>query len=116
MKIELNGVEYEIKEVSQNEYKELRLKEDEDTGCNSSDTKNGIFFGASHHYTCKIYLDATLPKDRKRKTLLHELTHCYIAEYITHEDVTFDGEMVADIVANSFDIINNIIKKYFKEK
>ena len=50
----------------------------------------------------------------KRKTLIHELTHCYIREYITHEEKNYSEEMVADISANSHDIIHKIVEDYFK--
>lgn len=113
MKIKMNGIEYEIKEVSQKEYKEYRKEEDKITCCDETDTSKGMYFGASHHYQGIIFLDENLPKDRKRKTLIHELTHCYIADYITHEEKTFDEEMVADISANSHDIIHKIVEDYF---
>ena len=43
MEFELNGIYYKIVEISQKEYKELRKKEDENDGCNSDDTKTGIY-------------------------------------------------------------------------
>lgn len=119
MQIDINGTIYEIREVSQKEYKEFRIKETEQTACDIKETeeaiKNGVYFGASHHYSCIIFLDKELPITRKRKTLMHELTHCYISEHITHDDKSFDEEMVADIVANSHDFIESVIDKYFKK-
>ena len=79
MKFKMNGVEYEIREVSQIEYKEYREKEDIETGCDETDTSKGMWFGASHHYKNIVFIDKELPKDRKIKTLIHELTHCYIS-------------------------------------
>lgn len=116
MKFKMNGIEYKIKEVSQKEYKLYRKSEDEKTGCKITDIEDGVYFGASHHYVNTVYLDESLSLDRKRKVLIHELTHCYISEYITHESHNFNEEMVADICANSYDIITNIVNKYFKEK
>ena len=115
MKIEMNGIKYTIKEVSQLKYKELRQEEDKQTGVEIPDLKTGVYYGASHHYTGVIYLDKSLPRDRKRKTLMHELAHCFISECITHTEKNYDEEMVCDIVANSHDIIENIVKRYFKE-
>lgn len=63
-----------------------------------------------------IFLDKDLCSDRKRSTLLHELGHCYIITYITHQDKNYNEEDVADIVANSHDIIRNIVDKYFEVK
>lgn len=114
MKVNFNNIQYEIIEISQEEYKKYRKQEDKATACEETDTTHGVFFGASHHYCNKIFIDKALPIDRKRKTLIHELAHCYISEYITHEEKQYNEEDVADIVANSYDIIENIINDYFK--
>lgn len=116
MKFKMNGVEYIIKEVSQEEYKKYRVEEDKKNQVEiTNDINTGVFFGASHQYVNVIFLDKDLPFDRKRKTLIHELTHCYIAEYITHQEKNYDEEMVADISANSHDIIHKIVEDYFKD-
>lgn len=114
-KFKMNNVEYTIKEVSQQEYKELRIKEDEEEGVEISDVKSGIYQGSTHHTKGVVYIDKNLPHEIKRKTLIHELTHCYIREYITHEEKAYNEEMVADISANSHDIIHKIVEDYFKE-
>ena len=114
MKFKMNDITYVIKEVSQKEYKELRVKEDEEDDVEISDVKNGIYQGSTHHTKGIVYIDKNLPHDIKRKTLIHELTHCYIREYITHEEKNYSEEMVADISANSHDIIHKIVEDYFK--
>lgn len=114
MKFKMNDITYVIKEVSQQEYKELRVIEDEEDGVEISDVKNGIYQGSTHHTKGIVYIDKNLPHDIKIKTLIHELTHCYIREYITHEEKTYSEEMVADISANSHDIIHKIVVDYFK--
>lgn len=49
-----------------------------------------------------------MPIDRKKSTLIHELAHCYIDNYITHCDKQYTEEDVADIVANlHYSIITN---------
>lgn len=116
MKFKMNNVEYTIKEVSQQEYKELRIKEDEEDGVEISDVKNGIYQGSTYYTKGIIYIDKNLPHEIKRKTLIHELTHCYIREYITHEEKNYSEEMVADISANSHDIIHKIVEDYFIPK
>ena len=73
------------------------------------------YYGLTFHDSCLIYLDKDLPLGRKKKTLIHELTHCYITTYITHLDNEYNEEMICDIVANSNSFINDIMKKYFKE-
>ena len=113
MEFKMNGVEFKIIEMSQNEYKDLRLKEDKSDGVELSKVQEGVYLGATHHKTCKIYIDINMPEDRKRRTLLHELMHCYIYEYIGHSEMQFSDEDIADICANSHDIIHEIVESYF---
>lgn len=113
MKFKMNNIEYEIKEISQKDYKAYRKEEDEKIGCEITNTTIGVYYGATHNYTNIIFLDKDLHLDKKRKTLIHELTHCYISEYIAHEDKNFTEEDVADIVANTYDIIHKIVEDYF---
>ena len=114
MKFRMNNIEFEIKEVSQKEYREYRKAEDAMT-CDEEDSNTkGTYFGATHCYQDIIFLDKALPLDRKRKTLMHELTHCYIAECVTHQEKQFNEEDVADISANAHDIIHKIVEDYFK--
>ena len=115
MKFKMNDIIYEIREMSQKDYKEYRKAEDIKTVCGEIDYTKGMYFGATHNYQNIIFLDKDLPPDRKRRTLLHELTHCYIAEFITHQDKTFDEEDVADICANCHDVIHYICEEYFEK-
>lgn len=64
----------------------------------------------------KIYIDDDLPADRKKATLIHELTHCFIDNQITHCDKQYTEEGVVDIVSNFYDIIHEIVDKYFYVK
>lgn len=114
MQFEMNGCVWKILEVSQEEIKqemELRYKRN----IEGEPSKDGRYFGTTYHDTQVIYLDKELPRDRKRKTLLHELTHCYIGDYITHMDKNYCEEDICDIVSNSHDIIHNIVEKYFEK-
>ncbi len=113
MTFELNGIQYEIIEIDQIEYKKLREEQEKQKGIEKKENVEGIYYGASHFDECKIYLDKDLDYNRKRKTLMHELAHCYINEYITHVDYQLTQEEAADLVANSHDIINQIINDYF---
>ena len=113
MIFELNGIKYKIIEIDQIEYKKLREEQDKKKGIEKNEDKDGIYYGASHYDENKIYLDKDLNYDRKRKTLMHELAHCYINEYITHVDYQLTQEEAADLVANSHDIITQIIDDYF---
>lgn len=108
----MNNRNWQIEETSQEEIKTMQNKRraNEDENVKSTDTR---YYGITYADTQKIYLDKDLTEDRKRATLIHELTHCYIIEHITHCDKTYDEEMVADIVSNSFDIIREIVQEYF---
>jgi Zn-dependent peptidase ImmA (M78 family) len=114
MKFKINNVEWEIKEISQKEIKQIQNKKFANNEENIEDTAHR-YYGITYNDDCIIYLDKDIKQDRKRKTLYHELTHCYISSYITHQDKNYDEEMVADIVSNSYDIITEISNKYFSE-
>lgn len=115
MKFKMNGVEWKIFEASQEAIKQINNSR---AGSGEKDDVKSLkdrYYGITFTDLCKIYIDEDLPKDRKRKTLIHELTHCYIVSYITHQDKSYDEEMVADIVANSHDIIRRIVDEYFSK-
>lgn len=114
-KFKMNNVEWIIRELSQKEIKLEQNRRNANNEENVNDTAS-LFFGVTWHDKLEIYLDKDLPVARKRKTLIHELTHCYISSYITHQEKTYDEEMVADIVSNSHDIICGIVEKYFNRK
>ena len=103
MKFKMNGVEYEIKEVEEKDFWEYKVEE-----------QDGYYYGQTHFMTQEVWIDKTLPKEKKRKTLIHELTHVYIREYLTSRDISPDEEVLCDISANSHDIIHKIVEEYFK--
>lgn len=114
MNFKINGMKWTIKELSQEKIKDIqnKRKNKEEEDIKNTETR---YLGITYHDDLKIYLDQDLPVDRKKKTLMHELTHCYIGCYITHQEKQYDEEMVADIVSNSHDIIHEIVTKYFKK-
>lgn len=105
MFFEMNDVKYQIKEVEQKDFWEYKVNEED-----------GYYYGQSHFQTQEIWLDKTLSKEKKKKTLYHELTHVYIREYLTSRDITPDEEVLCDISANSHDIIHKIVEDYFNEE
>lgn len=115
MRFKINSMMWIIKEVPQEEIKKIqnKRKNNEEENVKSVDSR---YFGITYLDDLIIFINKDLPIDRKRKTLIHELTHCYINCYITHQEKNYDEEMVADIVSNSYDIIHNVVNKYFKEK
>lgn len=103
MKFKMNNVEYTIKEVSQQEFWDYQV-----------DEQDGYYYGQSHFQTQEVWIDKDLPIEKKRKTLYHELTHVYIREYLTSRDINPNEEVLCDISANSHDIIHKIVENYFK--
>lgn len=108
MKFKINNKSWLIEEVPQEKMREI-MKEH-----NDRPSEDGKYYGLTYTDIQKIYLDKDLCKDRKRTTLLHELGHCYINTFITHQDRNYNEEDVVDIISNSFDIIRDIVEKYFK--
>ena len=110
MEFKINNRTWKIVELSQedikNEMKKHYDKPDE----------QGKYFGITYSDIQTIFLDKDLCQEQKRTTLIHELTHCYIENYITHiNDRDYSTEDVCDIVSYSHDIIREIIDKYFED-
>ena len=105
MKFKMNNCFYEIKEVSQEELQR-----------EIADEEDGYYYGQTRFQKQIILMDKDLSIERKRKTLIHELTHIYIREYLTTIDISHDEEVLCDIHANCHDIIHEIAEDYFKGK
>ena len=102
MKFKMNNRTYEIKEVSQ---EDLRLEMGE---------IEGDYFGLTIPKKQEIWLWQDLKEEQKRITLIHELSHCYMFNYITFNKTNFSEDDWADINANCHDIIHQIVEEYFK--
>lgn len=110
MKFIINNRTWTIKELKQDDIRKSFEKH-----CDKAGESLGRYFGVTWHDTQEIMLDKDLCQERKRITLMHELGHCYVSTYFTHQEKQYDEEMLADIIANSHDIINEIVNKYFKD-
>lgn len=106
MNFKMNGNIWEIKELSQKDIcKEKGVEYEPNVG---------DYFGVTFVKKQLIVLDEDLSSTQKRKTLRHELVHCYIGSYISFEDVNnWNEDQICDLVANSHDIIEGIIDTYF---
>ena len=111
MKFKINNREWTIIETSQKSIKNMQniRRANKEENLESIDTR---YYGITYCDIQKIYIDEDLPVDRKKATLIHELTHCYMDNYMTHCDRQYSEEDVADIVANSYDIIHGIVEQY----
>lgn len=107
MKFKMNDRKYTISEKSREEMFGVMKEPNKENGKEYL----GLHFPARN----EIWLLSTLEKEQKKKTLLHELMHCYIWSYMTDLE-TLNEEDVCNISANSHDIIHKIVEDYFKQK
>ena len=107
MKFKMNNHEWELLEISKEQIKELYEKEMNEEAL--------MVYGLTKFDNNKIYINEELCYDMKRKTIMHELMHCYKEEYISLGLNEIDEETLCDISANSHDIIHKIVEDYFKE-
>ena len=109
MKFEMNGNEWIIKEVSQEDFLDYNRKNEID--------ENKFYNGRTMVIEQEIWIFKGLSKGQKRKTLYHELMHCYIISYVTFMSMdSVDEELWCDISCNSHDIIHGIAEDYFNNK
>lgn len=105
MKFKMNNEEWEIIETSQ----EKMCEEYNEEFKNDGNFYNGI--------TCpikkKILLYEDLDSQQMKKTLYHELMHCYLFTYVSFNNIDFCIDDFCDISANSHDIIHKIVEDYF---
>ena len=104
MKFIINNDEWEIKEINNAEMNIM---------C-GSDKRETFTHGSTQYSDQVIYLNNEAPN--KRKTLYHELTHCFMYEYGHNQhQKEYNNEDVCEICACSHDIIHKIVEDYFKE-
>ncbi len=108
MKFKMNDRTWEIKELSQEEIRKhiIDYKYDGEPGV-------GKYYGQTYYDEQTIYIDKDLHIEQKRQTLMHELMHCYIGNYL-YSTKEYTEEDLCNISANSHDIIHKIVEDYFK--
>lgn len=114
MKFKINDREWTIKEVSQEEFWKDEGEEDK---IGTPEYNTTYHFGRCIYKKQEIWLWKDISKEQKKKTLYHELMHCYRGSYIGFFDL--DGQTEdfwCDISANSHDIIHKIVEEYCKSK
>lgn len=103
MKFKINNSEWQIKEISNADMNMIE----------NSDLKETFTHGTTQYSENTIYINADCPC--KRKTLIHELTHCFMYEYGHNQwNKHFNNEDVCEISASSHDTIHKIVEDYFK--
>ncbi len=105
MKLKINNTEWEIGEKSNVDINIMF----------ESDKKGTFTHGITQYSDNKIYINEE--SGNKKRTLIHELVHCFMYEYGHNQDnKKYNNEDVCEICACSYDFIQNIITKYFKEE
>lgn len=108
MKFKMNNHEWKIKEATREEIKRIYERE---TG-----EETLMVYGLTKYDSHEIYINSEMCHDMKRKTVMHELMHCYVEEYVSLELDDYKEETMCNISANSHDIIHEIVKEYFNCK
>jgi Zn-dependent peptidase ImmA (M78 family) len=105
MKFKINGSCWIIKEMDTKELSK-RFEGEE----------NEFLYGFCSYTENKIYLNNMLCENRKKHTLIHELTHCWTMENGWGFNENVSREDLCNIVAGINNFINEITEKYFKKK
>ena len=81
----------------------------------TGDTEN-FTHGTTEYSQFVININKDAPD--KRRTLLHELMHCYMYEYGHNQfnNKTFDNEDICELSACSHDFIHSIVEMYIEKK
>lgn len=104
MKIKIKNYEYEIKEVD-NAEKDFFNSDNE-----------LIIYGQTHYEKQLIRIYKHLSYQRKRDTLIHELTHAFHDVFLSSQHIKdkFDEEDVCCFMASYSEDILKIVNDYFK--
>lgn len=102
MKIKIGTVSYDIIEEGNGENVRIPKNKNKD-----------IIMGLCDQVERKIYIHKDLSPSLKYKTLYHEITHAYIAEYVPKNgDLFMDEEEVCEFVAMYAPAIMASVKDY----
>lgn len=107
MEFKMNGNLWEIIELEKDDIKDCYIK-----ASGNNDVQET--YGYTDYMERIIYINEDMKNSVRRKTLIHELLHCYIFEYCSIEQNEYSEEVMCDICANSHDIIHKIVDDYFK--
>ena len=99
MKVVINGLKFNIREVDVIEKKE----------------NEGETIGLTNYIEQEILLLKSLSKEQKIRTLRHELTHVFLWAYGFGSIAEYPLEVVCDFVGTYSKQIVDIVDKYFKE-
>lgn len=106
---DINNDTWKIEEKCKDKLLELYKKE-----CKEDDIY--MIYGITKKSNQTIYINSEMSEQQKRKTLMHELMHCYLYEFGIHNFSQFDEEDLCNFSAYSHDIIHKIVKDYYTYK
>ena len=106
MEFEMNNKKWEIEEADQEFLHKLYNEEYVEDG--------DYYLGSTVPTKNKVYIYKELDMEQKKKTLMHELMHCYLFSFVSFNPVNFSIDDFCDLSANSHDIIHKIVEDYFK--
>lgn len=104
MKVEINNEEWEIFIVPKESIKDRYNEE--------NNAEATFVFGLTIYNEHEIWINDSMCFTEKLRTLRHELTHCYIWSYGLYNVEHYTEEMVCDIVAESYGIIERIVLQF----
>lgn len=101
MKVKIKDYDYEIVE--------------EEDGNNVYIDGEEMRLGLCDFINQKIYIHKNIRRERKYKTLVHELTHAFLESYGFIQE-SYDEEQLCEIMALYSNEINDICDKYFEQR
>lgn len=102
MNLEINGNEWKIVEVNEKDEK-LKINDKE---C----------WGTCMYEEQTIYICQEMRLSKKKQTLMHELSHAFLYEYLLKFQENFDNEELCEFVAKYSQRIGNLANKYIDYK
>lgn len=105
MKLTINNQSFEI----------IEQGDGENVYINKSDSDNVMRIGLTNVLKNIIYLHEDLPPQKKKETLIHELTHAYIYAYGFSTENYFDHELVCEFISTYARDIIRTVDEYFRK-
>lgn len=106
MKFEINGDAWEIEEVEK-EYLIDRYNREHEQ-------KAYYCFGLTDYGNHIVFINESMCREQKRRTLMHELMHVYLWEVGVCDNFEFNEEDICNFSASSHEIIEKVLAKYDK--
>lgn len=107
MTFEINGLRWYIVELDYEAYEEKHKKLCEE----QYDNNESFTFGCCNFASHEIFLNKYVCREELKKTLIHELVHCWLWSYGARYSIYYE-DALCDTVAASYDFIHKIVDKW----